>query len=88
MVRRYCAGCGDRLRPVRVFRVSLVSPIRATIQDRGIEDRHTTRRWDNRYRPEIITPAGVMRRMARAGERGGRLRGYPWRTYYGPRGRY
>ena len=67
MVRTYCAGCGDRLRPVRVFRVSLISPIRATIQDWGTEYRHTTRRWDNRFRPDWTTPARIMRRMKTPG---------------------
>lgn len=60
MPQLHCAGCGDRLRLVTLFRCGV---IRAEVVDR--QWRHTTRQWDNRYRPDTTTRPRILRRNAR-----------------------
>lgn len=59
--------CCDRLRRTEVLRARLVGAGRMGWSVR-IEYRHTTRRWDGRYRPDllIVTRAGLLRQWHRA----------------------
>jgi hypothetical protein len=59
MVKLHCAWCGDILRRTTLFRRGVT---RAEVVD--VQWRHTTRRWDNRYNPEVTTRPRIFRRNA------------------------
>jgi hypothetical protein len=79
MAKVYCAGCGDRL---RLTTVVLRGVARADLS--RVEWRHTTRRWDNRYRPDTVTRSDIFRRFAVAMARSVRAGANPqfWAGYY------
>lgn len=79
MVKLHCAGCGDQLRRTTIFHRGV---IRADVVD--VQYRHTTRRWDNRYRPDTITRARIFHRFATARARAVPGKGHAafWAAYY------